>query len=229
MEALIERLGVERITFSAYGLREGLLLQAMPQAVRDRDPLVEGCAALGVQEGLVEALGPALHAWLTPAWSKLTPVLGGERDAVVLAAASRLCDMGARLHPDHRADLVFQRVLRAPIAGQTHAERVFLAVALGARYGGKPESGDARAVIARLLSPQRFARAQALGAAMRLGCHLCGRSPDLLAASHLSLDDGLLRLAAEAARADLLLGDQTRKRFGALVEALGVRGEIEGG
>ena len=227
LEALIERLGVQRITFSAYGLREGLLLQAMPRDVRERDPLIEGCAALGAQEGLVEALGPALHAWLQPAWSMLSPVLGAQRDAVILAAASRLCDMGARLHPDHRADLVFQRVLRAPIAGQTHAERVFLAVALGSRYGGKPESTEARATVSRLLSPERFARAQALGAAMRLGCHLCGRSPALLASSRLTLAAGGLRLGADADRVDLLLGEQTRKRFMALAEALGLRGEIE--
>ena len=66
LEALIERLGVQRITFSAYGLREGLILQAMDPAVRARDPLLEGFRAMGAREGLIEALGPTLERLARP-------------------------------------------------------------------------------------------------------------------------------------------------------------------
>ena len=51
------------------------------------------------------------------------------RDALLTASACRLADLGARLHPDHRIELVFDQVLRAPIAGMNHAERAFLASA----------------------------------------------------------------------------------------------------
>ena len=36
----------------------------------------------------------------------------------VWAYPGLLADVGVRLHPDHRADLVFEQVLRAPIAGR---------------------------------------------------------------------------------------------------------------
>ncbi|MGH6957510.1 MAG: Ppx/GppA family phosphatase, partial [Caulobacteraceae bacterium] len=133
LEALIETLDVRRVVLSAYGLREGVLFEAMPAALQGRDPLVAGCAALGAREGANPALGPAVEAWLAPVFTRLDPPLDG-REAVLLAAASRLADLGARLHPDHRADLVFNQVLRAPIPGMSHAERVFLASAMFARH-----------------------------------------------------------------------------------------------
>ncbi len=226
LEALIERLGVERITFSAYGLREGLILQAMSPEVRRRDPLIEGFKAMGAREGLIETLGPTLERWLQPWLAALPPVFSPERDARLMAAACRLSDVGARLHPDHRADLVFDRVLRAAVAGQTHAERAFLAVSLFARYA----SGPASAVlgeVARLMSEAELSRAYALGAAMRLGCDLCGRSPALLERASLRLFPSRVVLSVDAAHADLLLGEQTRKRLNTLAAALGVKAEVE--
>jgi exopolyphosphatase/guanosine-5'-triphosphate,3'-diphosphate pyrophosphatase len=225
LEALVERLGVRQITFSAYGLREGLILQALPPELRDRDPLLEGCRAIGAREGLVAALGPALDAWLAPAWGGLAPVFGGPRDAVLTTAATSLADIGARLHPDHRADLVFAQVLRAPVAGWTHAERVFLATALFARFTSASPA-DALGPMARLLSEERTARARALGAALRLGCDLCGRSAALLARAPLSLDRRAATLAVKRAHADLLLGEQTGKRLNTLAESLQLKPEI---
>ena len=111
LEALIESLGVERVTISAFGVREGMLLEAMDPEVRKRDPLIEGCEALTASRGASADLGGALEAWLTPAFERLPPVFGA-RDPVLLAAACRLADLGAGLHPDHRADLAFEQVLR---------------------------------------------------------------------------------------------------------------------
>ena len=153
LDALIEQLGVEQIVISAFGVREGLLLEAMEPEVRKRDPLIEGCEALTTLRGAGSefgtSLGGALEAWLTPAFEKLMPVFG-TRDPILLAAASRLADLGARLHPDHRADLAFEQVLRAPIAGMNHPERAFLACAAFARHTAAPTTPEALA-IARVL------------------------------------------------------------------------------
>jgi exopolyphosphatase/guanosine-5'-triphosphate,3'-diphosphate pyrophosphatase len=218
LEGLIEQLGLGRVAISAYGVREGLLFESMPPEIRALDPLLAGCATLGARTGLSDDLGPALELWLRPLFSALPPVFGSREEALV-AGACRLADLGARLHPDHRADLVFEQVLRAPIAGLGHAERAFLAVASFARHttsGGLPE----RQTIARVLSPDRVARARALGAAMRLGCDLSGRSPDLLGRARLSIEDDEIRLIANPGWADMLLGEQTAKRAGALAGQL---------
>lgn len=219
LERLVHELGVQRISTSAYGLREGLIFEAMPAALRALDPLVEGCAALGARLGVAERLGPALERWLAPFWSRLEPVFAPTRDPVLMAAACRLADMGARLHPDHRADLVFDQVLRAPIAGQNHVERAFLAMALFARHTARDRPEDPSAVH-RVLDPDLVRRARALGAAIRLGCDLSGRSPGLLAVSALTLDKGAAVLTAPRGSADLLVGDQTAKRLAQLATML---------
>jgi exopolyphosphatase/guanosine-5'-triphosphate,3'-diphosphate pyrophosphatase len=222
LEALIEELEIERVVISAYGVREGLLLESMTPEVRARDPLVEACEALTAVRGLSTDLGPALEAWLTPAFRTLTPLFG-DRDGVLLAAACRLADIGARLHPDHRADLAFDEVLRAPVAGVTHAERAFLACVAFSRHSAAnvPES----AVVSRLLTPERRQRARALGAAVRLGCDLCGRNALLLAHVTLAFEGDQVRLRADTAWEGLLLGDQTAKRVQTLASALKFRWE----
>ena len=224
LEALIEQLGIERIAVSAYGLREGLLFESMAPETQSLDPLVEGCAALTGRQGVDETLGPTLEAWLTPVFSALPPVFEG-RDPLLRAAACRLADLGARLHPDHRADLVFEQVLRAPIAGQTHAERSFLAVAAFSRHTSASSVPEG-ATLSRLLSERQLRRARALGAAIRLGCDLSGRSSVLLAQSRLGLKDDRLILSAADGWSDMLLGEQTARRATQLAGLLGVKLEI---
>lgn len=219
LECLIERLEIERVCISAYGLREGLVFEAMAPELRARDSLIEGCAALGARQEIAEDLGQALDAWLWPALSSLPPVFGPERDAVLAAAACRLADLGSRLHPDHRADLVFDQVLRAPIAGMNHAERAFLALALFARHTASTNTPEPR-IIGRLLSPERQQRARALGAAMRLGCDLSGRSAVLLGKSSLTIDGSSVRVSAAPDASDLLLGELTARRAATLAGLL---------
>jgi exopolyphosphatase/guanosine-5'-triphosphate,3'-diphosphate pyrophosphatase len=224
LEALIERLGVERVTISAFGVREGLLLEAMDPEVRERDPLIEGCEALTAARGFSSDLGGALEAWLTPAFEKLNPVFGA-RDPVLLAAACRLADLGAQLHPDHRADLAFEQVLRAPIAGMNHPERAFLASVAFARHTSSPNPPEAETV-ARVIDAPRRQRARALGAAIRLGCDLSGRNPRLLEKSSLTLQGERLALTASVGWEDMLLGEQTTKRAQTLATALKLKLEL---
>ena len=219
LECLVERLEFERVAISAYGLREGLVFDAMPDELKGQDPLIAGCAALGARQAIAEDLGQALEIWLAPAMATLPPVFSSMRDPVLMAAACRLADLGSRLHPDHRADLVFEQVLRAPIAGMNHAERAFLAMALFARHTASQDIPEPR-IMLRLLSPERLLRARALGAAMRLGCDLSGRSSALLARSHLRFDRTRVILSAEPAARDLLLGEQTARRCATLANIL---------
>lgn len=193
----------------------------MPEAVRALDPLVGGCEALVAQNGLTSDLGPAVEAFIRPVFETLPPAFG-TRDPVLLAAACRLADLGARLHPDHRADLAFEKALRAPIAGMTHPERAFLASVVFARHASAPNPPEPE-VINRLLSPERRLRARALGSAIRLGCDLAGRNVEVLRRAALTLENDRLRLSAEEGWEDMLLGEQTAKRAMTLAQALKIR------
>jgi exopolyphosphatase/guanosine-5'-triphosphate,3'-diphosphate pyrophosphatase len=218
LQGIIEGLDIQKVSLSAFGVREGLLLQAMTEEVRRRDPLLSGCAALAGRQAVAEALGRALEDWLGPGLRKLEPLFGA-REATLVAAACRLADLGAALHPDHRAELVFEQVLRAPIGGMDHPERAFLACASFARHSGASAMPRAQ-VVSRLLTPERLQRARAVGAALRLGCELSGRNPELLAHARLDIKPTLVLLEAEPAWAPVLLGEQTAKRASALGQLL---------
>ncbi len=224
LEGLIEHLGFERIVLSAYGLREGLLLEAESPRMRKRDPLVEGCAALGARQNVAEPLGAALENWLVRAFVTLEPVFGS-REPVLLAAACRLAELGAQLHPDHRARLIFDQVLRAPIAGMDHAERVFLACAAFARHSASTNLPQTE-ITNRLLGDERRQRARVLGAALRLGCDLSGRNPELLDHATLAFSADTVTLSTSEMWQAILLSEQTLKRANALASALDRRLEI---
>ncbi|MDE2357567.1 MAG: Ppx/GppA family phosphatase [Alphaproteobacteria bacterium] len=219
LQSLIEHLDIQIISFSAFGLREGLVWQAMSEEVRAQDPLIAGCANLGGRGALAEELGAALEAWLAPAFARLEPVFG-DREPRLLAAACRLAELGAQLHPDHRADLVFEQTLRAPIAGMDHAERAFLAQAAFSRHTAQSQAPEP-VILGRLLTPERQIRARALGAAIRLGCDLSGRSAELIDKCRLQIKANSLVVETQPDWSAVLLGDQTTKRAQTLASLLG--------
>lgn len=219
LEALIDKLALKTVEFSAWGLREGLLQEALSAHQLATDPLVSGCTTWGVRQGISPLLPGAVQAWIDPILPALPESFGRARDLTLTTAACHLCDLGARLHPDHRVELVFDQVLRAPIPGQTHAERAFLACALNARYGG-PSATPRPDVINRLIAEEGRRHARALGQAIRLACDLSGRAPQLLAGARLAITDGTLTLTASDGYADMLLGEQTRRRLKSLADTL---------
>jgi exopolyphosphatase/guanosine-5'-triphosphate,3'-diphosphate pyrophosphatase len=228
LEGLIDRLSLKRIVLSAWGVREGLLFEALDEETAEADPLLAGCTALGARQGISPGLPGALLGWIEPVLAALPKAFSGERDLVLADAACRLADLGARLHPNHRIELAFDQVLRAPIPGQTHAERAYLATAVNARYGGGASTPEPDTV-ARLLNEEQRTAARALGLAIRLVCDLSGRSPQLLVNAHVAVEKGVLVLSAAEGYADVLLGEQTRRRGKALAEALGLKLDIRNG
>jgi exopolyphosphatase/guanosine-5'-triphosphate,3'-diphosphate pyrophosphatase len=108
-----------------------------------------------------------------------------------------------------------------------HAERAFLAATLFARHtaSGTPPEGE---TLNRILSPDRHQRARALGAAIRLGCDLSGRSAELLRKSRLSVQGGAIQLTADDRWTDMLLGEQTAKRASTLADQLDLGLKIGG-
>lgn len=126
------------------------------------------------------------------------------------------------MHPDHRAELARELVLRAPIPGQNHYERVFLAAAIHSRYSGQSLQ-DNLELVGRILGEDGLAQATRLGLLLRLGCDLSAKSAQLLRHSKIVYDQSEIRLMVDEDWAELLLGDQTLKRARALALAFGLR------
>jgi exopolyphosphatase/guanosine-5'-triphosphate,3'-diphosphate pyrophosphatase len=185
LKAVIEAGKFRTVMISSYGVREGVIFDSLEPAERAEDPLDAGLDALIVDEQAAE-FGKALASWAIEA----APYTLHQR---LTSAACRLVDIGALLHPDHRADLAFDLVARAPLPGLSHRDRAALALAVASRF----KRGIRNEVSDKLLDPNLAGRARALGALMRLAADFSGRSAGLLRHSRLSCDGDTLTLRVE--------------------------------
>lgn len=222
---LVRRLAPERVVLSAFGLREGVLWEHLPLALRSRDPLIDACEASERASARAPGFGRELWEWMKAA---LAPFAAGE--ARLAEAVCLLADASWRTHPDYRARTSFELVTRNNLGGVSHQDRVFMGTALLHRYKGGRRATRTEPAIT-LLSPERQARAEALGRAVRLGGMLSGGARGVLPGcplarrAHGADAQGALVLRLTGAAA-ALSGEEVRKRFDGLAEALGLEGEL---
>lgn len=224
LQKLLERGGFERVVFSANGLREGVIYDRHPEFVLEGDPLIAGAHAMGRMAGPHRDLGPALHAFIKPVFDAEPALFAPGRDPILREAACALADMGARMHPDHRADLCAQQVMFAPLGGLDHPERAFLARALHHRYQGK-KSRPAECPTHRLLSDDQEEGALRLGLALRAGAALSGRSADILSLYALERDGPALRLQVKPGYHDMVV-ERALQRFEQLAAVMNLDAEV---
>ena len=206
------------IAISSYGIREGLLYGQMPQALRDRDPLIEACRFAEVKDARLPGSGRVIFRFIAPLYKAAPP----ERLRLVKAACL-LHDVSWRAHPDYRAEDCFDNATRANLGGLKHSERVFLGLALLHRYSNK-RKGTRFDTLEGLISEQDLQAAEILGRALRFAAMLWldssvepGRLHWFPRRKVLSLD-----LAPAAAP---LFAEVAQSRFKALAEALGAEPE----
>lgn len=209
----------DRVILSALGLREGVLVERMSEETLATHPLIAAAEALAGRWSRTRAFGQALEEWIAPMFEGQPNVFPKKREEVLRAAAARLADVGGPLHPDQRIEVMFDLILRAPLAAISHEERAFLAAAIHHRYTkAPPRHADA---YMRLLSDERQLAAAALGAALRLGADLSGRSEPLLAAVEIEAVDGRLVLRVKKKIAHLIT-DTVQRRLDFAAAVLGL-------
>ncbi|MGE3142424.1 MAG: Ppx/GppA family phosphatase [Hyphomonadaceae bacterium] len=224
LERLMLRGGFDRVVLSALGVREGVLLEQMDAAALAAHPLIAAAEAFAGPHARARAFGQALARWIAPAFLDEAPLFSPTRDPVLRAAAARLADLGGALHPDQRGEIMYDLVLRAPLAAISHAERAFLAACVHHRYTKAPPRDSA--AYRRLLDDAARSAAQAVGASLRLGADVSARSEALLAHFRLTRDEAGLALRVARKEADLI-SDQAARRLDTLGAALGVATRIE--
>ncbi|MEM9782138.1 MAG: Ppx/GppA family phosphatase [Pseudomonadota bacterium] len=213
MRGLVQALAPERITVSAFGLREGICLEAMPARLAREDPLLAAAAAIEKVHARAPGFGAELGAWITAA---LQPV--DRQEARLMRAAAHLADISWRAHPDHRVTAAWEVSTRSTLTGIGHPGRVFLAMALAARYRRNRKATVVKDAT-RLVPEAVVDRAAVVGYALRLGCSLAACSRGVLPATALSVQpDGVaMRLAPWVAE---MAGEDTEKRLSQLAKAL---------
>ena len=233
LSAVVRRLGSSTIVSSAYGLREGLLYERMLPALKKEDPLIAAARDEGTRQGRFPEHGDLLMAWMDPLFGRAGESGGagseasrtdGPSEAPAMRrlrhATCLLSDVAWRAHPDFRAERGMDIALHGNWVAITPDERAILAAALVACFGGLPGTVDA-ARLARLTDPASLATARAWGLALRLGQRLTGGTAAPLAASRLTVEDGMLILTLAKADAPLF-GEAVTRRVKALAAVLGM-------
>ncbi len=209
LQTVIQLGKFKTVMISSYGVREGIIFDHLDDHEREEDPLNAGLDALIADDQAAE-FGRALAEWA----SEASPYTLNPR---LSAAACRLADIGALLHPDHRADLAFDLVARAPLAGLTHKDRAALALAVASRF----KKGVKSAISDELLDKETAAKARALGALMRLAADFSGRSAALLKHARLTCDGDTLELKV-AAPYRALVSESVERRLEHAANELGM-------
>ena len=163
LREIIRILKPSEIDVSAYGIREGLLYEQMPDRLRARDPLIEAARMTELTQARIPGFGKKLFTFLEPLFKAASP------DRLrLIKAACLLHDTTWRAHPDYRAEACFDNATRANLGGLDHPGRVFLGLALLHRYKNN-RAGSRMEPLFRLLTEADVQDAEALGKAMRFG------------------------------------------------------------
>lgn len=219
LKAVTRRLGSSCIITSAYGLREGLLYQALSPAAQALDPLLTGAREAAERAGRFSDgsdadVGEALLAFTDG-------LFAGESMAErrIRHAACLLADSAWRAHPDMRAEHGMDTALHGTWVGIKSAERAMLAAALWVVNGGSwPAEQTER--LCRLATPAQLELARRWGLAIRLGQRLGGGAAKPLRAAGIALSGGLLELSLGRADA-ALYGEPVQRRHRLLAQVLG--------
>ncbi|MEM1087751.1 MAG: Ppx/GppA family phosphatase [Pseudomonadota bacterium] len=215
LEALMKVAKVDRVTISAFGLREGVMSD-------------EGAGETGTR------LSDFLRLFLRPTFETKAYASGLMRfcgpvaemlniSAQTFEASCTLADTGTRMHPDHRAKLVYEQVLRAPYPLLDHRERLFAAHACASRYTFK-HSIPAGLKALRPEIEQKQARI--LGTAMRLAGVFSGRSASILARASIEIAEADVILHVTESDRDMV-SETVKRRLGQLASLLDRKAQIE--
>ena len=199
---IIELMSPDKVVISTTGLREGLVYDAMPETLRQRDALFDGCRDLAKGNLQAVSFGGPLYNFLEDAAEHFPHCFDRDSEIRLRRAACYLVGIGKGLHPDYRANLVFDDVLYAPISGLTHKERAYLALILFSSYTSTRSLPNP--ALECLLDRQEQLSAQAYGTAIRLAVIASGRSPDLLKSFDLNVENGSLIFSVAPDSKDLM-------------------------
>lgn len=178
LEELIRRAKPRNIVISTYGVREGLLYDALEPTSQADDPLLVAAKKSNALLARAPAYADELIAWLST-FLRTASLEETERDRRLRIAACYLSEVNWRAHPDYRGVQSFNLVSSAILPGVDHGERSFLSLVSTLRYVGLDD--EVALQVRSMMSAAMVGRAQLLGACLRIASVLAAGMPGVLA------------------------------------------------
>ncbi len=217
MDCLVEHMQPPEIVISSYGLREGMLFNAMPPSMRRLDPLLEACRQMERSRARFPGFGQVLYTWLRPIYRDKS-----DAEKRLILAACLLHDTSWQAHPDYRAEMCFESVTRANLGGVNHRDRLFLGLAILSRY----KNAGLDAPVMALMEEADINTAKILGKAMRLGAMIAGAQTTLSDAAKIAIEGNELVLELMADGHELN-GEIVEKRLSSLARLMELTPRID--
>ncbi|MDN3644684.1 Ppx/GppA family phosphatase [Pontixanthobacter aestiaquae] len=225
LSTLLERFTPEKIIFSSWGLREGVLFDELEEYARKQDPLLAGVGEFANLRGCPPALATQVAGWTVRAVPEMSQ--GSERlrlSATMLALASM------QIEPNLRREIAMDWALHKRWIALDACGRAMMAAAVSAN-GNNCDMPDS---VAELASPAQIEEAISWGLAIRLCRRLGGRSDRTFNVSDLRVESDDLVLSIEHSHR-AFYGIPNEKDMDLLADRLGlnpvmrVLGEVEMG
>jgi exopolyphosphatase/guanosine-5'-triphosphate,3'-diphosphate pyrophosphatase len=224
LEYIIRVAQPKTITFSTFGVREGLLFSMLPDSERNLDGLI--CAAQSLNKLLSRS---ARHAQELIEWTdrlvRVVRVRESEEERRLRHAACLLSDIGWRAHPDHRGEQTLETITNGNFGSISHQGRALVALSVFFRYAGLSEENQPPTIIQQQVTAPMLERARMLGAAFRVAHLISAARPGVLPATHFRTQGRKLMLVFEHQMVDLV-ADRVGSRFRQLARLVGRNGSI---
>ena len=214
LASVVKHLQSSSLVTSAYGLREGLLFEDLPDHVRAQDPLLIAAEAEGEAQGRFAGHGALIEDWIAPLFLE-----DGAKWRRIRRAACLLADVGWRASPDFRSERGVEIALHGNWVGIDVEGRAMLAQALHSNFGGGMTAPDA---LGGLADVEALKRAAQWGLAIRLGQRLSGGVEGPLRSGRLESGQERLSLVLNEAHLDLY-GEAVDRRLRHLAQAMGLK------
>ena len=217
LQALLARLAPERVVFSSWGLREGLLYGRLPAHTKSQDPLLAGVAVFASERGSAATLATRMAAWTLDAAPAREH--GSER---LRLAATMLALAAMQIEPNIRLPQAINWALHKRWVGIDGKGRAMLAAAIAAN--GNQLNLPAR--VRALASEEALDEAVRWGLALRIARRLGAQSRRSLEVSRLMIEGDALVLQLAQSHA-ALFGQPTEKDMKLLAGRLGLQWRVD--
>lgn len=227
LEYIIRTAQPAQVTFSTYGVREGLLFEMLSPQERAEDGLLTTARAMNQLRSRAPRHALDLIDW-TGRFMRAAKLREGPQERRLRQAACLLSDIGWQAHPDYRGEQTLHIITNGNFGAISHQERIFLALVLYYRYAGLGAKNQPPEELRALLPPAMVERARLIGAIFRVAFLISAAHPGVLPRTrfrtrarkfYLVLERGIANIAA----------DRVDNRFRQLIKLIGRSGTIETG
>ncbi|WP_394729101.1 Ppx/GppA family phosphatase [Altererythrobacter sp. GH1-8] len=216
LQVMLKKLRPERLIFSSWGLREGLLFDRLAPGARSQDPLLAGLSLFAAQRGAPPRLATRVAGWTVDA------VPAGKHGSERLRlAATMLALASMQIEPNLRLHQAVDWALHKRWIGIEAHERAMMAAAVCANRNHLELPPEVKA----LASEEALHEAIGWGLSVRLARRIGARSRRSFQVSRLCREGKELVLELRESHKDLL-GIPTEKDMTLLSDHLGMNHSV---